>query len=134
LLSATGGEVKAAISDKLQDHTDHVPVRQQAEQLAGEAAVPYGIIGSRQIDKNGSGLLLERKAVLDVLSHQSDLVYGRSPASEPGLLLREQWVDDRFDAGVDKTLEDLEGDAEQGDGTVALRIPFRLIRFRDRDN
>lgn len=51
LLSTAGGEGKAAISDKLRDHDDHVPVRYQVKQLAGEATMPDSIIGSCQVDK-----------------------------------------------------------------------------------
>ena len=36
----TGGEGEASISDKLQDHPNHVLIRQESQQLAGEAAMP----------------------------------------------------------------------------------------------
>ena len=39
----SGGKGKAAIANHLHDRVDHVSVRQQLQQLAGEAAVPYGV-------------------------------------------------------------------------------------------
>ena len=55
---------------------DRVPTRQQSQQLLGEAAVPYGVVGCCEIDKHSSGLLLNRKAIIDVICQQGDLVYG----------------------------------------------------------
>jgi len=55
---------------------DRVPIRQQSQQLLGEAAVPYGVVGCCEIDKHSSGLLLNRKAIIDVICQQGDLVYG----------------------------------------------------------
>jgi len=40
-LAISGGKGKAAIANHLHDHVDHVSVRQQSQQLVGEAAVPY---------------------------------------------------------------------------------------------
>jgi len=56
--------------------------------------MPYSIVGCYEIDKHSSGLHFSRKANLDVLCQQVDLVYGRPPVSEARLLLWEQWVDD----------------------------------------
>ena len=44
LLALTGGEDEAFISDNLQNHTNHVFIRKQSQQLAGEAAVPDSVI------------------------------------------------------------------------------------------
>ena len=74
----TGGEGEASIVDKLHDHADHGPVREQMEQFASEAAMPYSIIGSSEIKKHSTGLPFSLKAVLDVLSHQDDLIHSRS--------------------------------------------------------
>jgi len=35
-----------------------VSVRQQSQQFAGEAAVPYSVVGCCEVDKYNSGLLL----------------------------------------------------------------------------
>ena len=67
--------MEAAVCDKLHDHFDHVSVWQQTQKLAGEAAVPYGIIGCSEIGKYSTGLLFCQKALLNVLSQQSDLIY-----------------------------------------------------------
>ena len=37
------------VCDKLHDYFDHVPVWQQKQKLAGDAAVPYSIIGCCEI-------------------------------------------------------------------------------------
>ena len=44
-MSPPGGKGEAAVCDKLHDHFDHVPAWLQAQKLAGEAAMPYSIIG-----------------------------------------------------------------------------------------
>jgi len=61
-----------------------------SQQLAGEAAVPYGVVGCCEVDKHSSGLLFSGKAILDVLCQQGDLVYSRPPVSEARLLMWEQ--------------------------------------------
>ena len=60
------------------------------------------LIGCCEIDKHSSGFLRSRKAVLDILCQQGDLVYGRPHVSKARLLLREQWVDDWFDCLRDR--------------------------------
>jgi len=82
---------------------------QKFQQLAGEAAVPYSVVGSCDVEKHSSGLLFSRKAILDVLCQQGDLRYGRPPVSKARLLTREQWVDDSIDTKVDESLEDFDG-------------------------
>jgi len=72
----SGDEGEAAISNHLHDHVDHVSIRQQSQQLAGETAMPYTVVGCCEIDEHSSGLLLSRKAMLDVLCQQGDLIYG----------------------------------------------------------
>jgi len=53
-LTISGGKGKAAIANHLHDHVHDVPIRQQSQQLAGEAAVPYGVVGqsNQQLDDN----------------------------------------------------------------------------------
>ena len=47
--------------------------------------------------------------------------------SEISLLPMEKQVDSRLDTGVNKTLEDLEGDTQQRDWSIALCIPWGLV-------
>ena len=54
--------------------------------------------------------------------------------SETGLLSREKWVDGGLDTGIDKTLEEFEGDTQQRDGSIALWILQGLIWLKDYDN
>ena len=122
LFVISGGKGKAAIANHLHDHVDHVSIRQQLLQLAGETAVPYSVVGCCEVDKHSTGLLLSRKAILDVLCQQGDLVYGRPPLPKDCLLLREQWADDWFDTGVDESLEEFKADAQQRYRTVALWV------------
>ena len=75
LLSPPVDDSKASVLDELHDHTDHVPIMQEPQQLAGEAAVPYCVVCCCQVYKHGTGLLFCLKAVLkDVLSKQNYLV------------------------------------------------------------
>jgi len=53
---------KAAIANLLHDHVDHVCIKRQLQQLAGEAAVPFSVVGCCEIDKHSFGLL-NRKAM-----------------------------------------------------------------------
>ena len=122
------------VCDKLHDHFDHVSVWQQTQKLAGEAAVPYSIIGCCEISKYSTSLLLCQKALLDVLSQQNELIYSQSPMSETSLLPREKRVDGGLDTGVDKKLEDLEGDTQQRDGSITLWILWGLIWLKDCKN
>ena len=55
--SVSGVKGKAAIANNLHDHVDHVSIRKQSQQLAGEAAVPYGVIGCCEVDEHSPGLL-----------------------------------------------------------------------------
>ena len=64
------------VCDKLYDHLDHVPVWQQTQKLAGKSAVLYGSIGCCVINKHITSILFHQKALLNVLSKQSDLIYG----------------------------------------------------------
>jgi len=95
-------------------------IMQQLQQLAGEAAVPYSVVGCCEVDKHSSSLLFSRKAILDVIRQQGDLVYGRPPVSKARQFPREQWVEDWIDTTVDESLEDLKGDTQQRNGVVAL--------------
>jgi len=100
---------------------DHVSVRQQSQQFAGEGAMPYNV-GCCEIDKHSS----TRKAILDVLRQQGDLIYDRPPVSKARLL---QWVDNWFDTGADEFLEDFKGDTQQRYRAVALSVP-QLLSIR----
>ena len=66
--------------------------------------MPCNVVGCCEVDKHNSGHLISRKAILDILCQQGDLVYGRPPVSKARLLLWEQWIDDWFDTGVDESL------------------------------
>jgi len=89
---------------------NRVSIRQQLQLLAGEAAVPYSVVGCCEVDKYSSDLLFSQKAILDVLCQQGDFIYGRPRMSKARLLPREQWVDDRIDTSVDESLEGFKGD------------------------
>jgi len=65
---------------------DHVSIRQQSQQLAGEAAVPYGVVGCCEINKHSSSLL-SQKIILNVLCQQGVLVCSQPPVSKVCLLL-----------------------------------------------
>jgi len=71
--------------------------------------MPYSVIGCCEIDKHSFDLLCQ-KAIVDILCHQGDLIYGRTPVLKARLLLQEQWVNDWFDMSVDESLKNLEGD------------------------
>jgi len=101
---------------------NHVSIRQQLQQLAGEAAVPYSIVGCCEVDKHSFGLCFSQKAILDILCQQGDLVYGRPPVSKARLLPREQWVNDWVDTSVDECFEDFKGDTLQAYGMISLWV------------
>ena len=101
-------------------------VWQKLQQLAGEATVPDSVIGSCQVDKDGTGLFCF-ECILNALREQSDLIQVGPSASKTRLFLWQQRVNKRFDAGVDKSLENLVGNTELGDRTIA---PWVLCRFR----
>ena len=61
LLAIIGGEGEASISNKLQEHSSHVLIRQKSQQLTGEAAVPDGVISRCQIDQHRTGLFFSLK-------------------------------------------------------------------------
>ena len=97
------------------------------QQLAGDTAVPHSVAGCCEVDNRISGLLFSRKAVLDVLFQQGDLVYGRTPVSKARLLLWEQWVDDWINTSVDESLEDFKGVTQQIYWTVTLGPPVAFL-------
>jgi len=131
--AVSGGKGEAAIANHLHDHLDHVSVRQQLQQLAGDTAVPNMVVGCCEVDKHSSGFLFSRKANLDVLYQQGDLIYGRPPVPKARLLSMEQWVDDWVDTSVDESLEDFKGETQQRYRTIALWVPQWLFWFRDRN-
>ena len=59
----------------------------QMQKLAGEAEVPYGIIGCCEINKHSTSLLFMQKALLDALSQESDLIYVDLPCHKPAFSL-----------------------------------------------
>ena len=67
LFAISGGKGEADIANHLPDRVEHVSIRQQLQQLADEAAVPYSVVGCCEIDKTSSDLLFSCKAILDVL-------------------------------------------------------------------
>jgi len=62
--AVSGGKGKAAIFNHLHDHADHVSIRQQSQQLAGEAAVPYSVVGCCEV------VIEESHANTEILKHQ----------------------------------------------------------------
>ena len=96
----SGDDGEAAIANHLHDYVDHVCIRQQLQQLAGEAAVLYSVEGCCEFDSHSFDIRSYRKAIIHVLCQQGDLVYGRPPVSKACLLLWEQLVDNRFDMSV----------------------------------
>ena len=76
LFATTGDKRKAPALDKLRNHSYHVFVKQESEQLAVEATVPDSVISRCQIYKHGTGLSFCFKTVLDVLDPQNCLIYG----------------------------------------------------------
>ena len=106
-------------------------VRQKPQQLAGEATVPHSVICSCQVDKDGTGLLFRLKCILNALREQSDLIHTGPSASKTLLFPWEQRVNKRFDAGVDKSFENLVGNTEQGDWTIAPWVLNRFLRLWD---
>ena len=108
-------------------------VRQKPQQLAGEATVPDSVIGSCQVDKDGIGLFFfASNAFSMLLREQSDLIHGGSSASKTRLFPWEQRFNKRFDAGVDKSLENLVGNTKQGNRTIAPWVLYRFRRLWDR--
>jgi len=108
---------------------DHMSVRQQLQQLAGEATVPYSAVGCCEVDKHNSAFLAEKLSLMSCVSRQGDLIYGRPPVSKSCLFPREQWVD----TSVGESLEDFKGDTQQRYGTVSLWGPQWLFCLRDRN-
>jgi len=94
--------------------------------------MPYSVVGCCEIDKHSSGLL-SRKAILDVLCQQGDLIYSRPRVSKTHLLLQEQWVDDWFDTSADESLDDLEEDTQKRYRVIALWVPQWLFQLWDRN-
>ena len=64
---------KTAIIDKLHYHPDHVPVRQESKERVGKAPMPYSVVCCCKVDKHSNGFLFIFKAVLNILTHTSDL-------------------------------------------------------------
>jgi len=51
-----GGKGEAAIAKHLHDPVDHVSVRQQSQQLASDALMPYSVVGYFEIDRYSAGI------------------------------------------------------------------------------
>ena len=103
---------EASVADQLHNHADHVLVRQKPQQLAGEATVLDSVIGSCQVNKDGTGLLLHFECILNTLRELSDLIHCGPSASKTHLFSWEQRVNKRFDEGADKSLENLVGNTK----------------------
>ena len=56
LLSISGREGKAAILDKFLDHSHQMSVRYKPQKLAGQAAMPHGVIGCSEVHKDSTSL------------------------------------------------------------------------------
>ena len=89
----------------------------------------YSIICCCEVDKYSTSLFICQKAVLDFLDHQSDQIYGRSPASKIRLLQGSNGSMIGFDVGINIFSEDLVGNANQRDGTITFGIFKGLIGF-----
>jgi len=64
LLFPVGGKGEAAIANHLHDHVNHVSMMQQLKQLAGEAAVPYSVVGCCEVDNTAPALFLAKNLSL----------------------------------------------------------------------
>ena len=117
---------EAAVLDKFHDHWYQVSVRIKPQKLAGQATMPHSVIDCSEVHKDSTSLLLSGEAVLDFLSHQSDLIYSRSSVLEACLLTWEQEIDDRLDGVVNEPLEDhVVGQwLTQGGGFGGLKPPL----------
>ena len=120
LVCHAGGQCKAFVLDKLFDHSYHMFVSQEFEQLAGEATVPDGVICRFQIYKHNADLIVCFKTVLNALDQQNCLINGWSPALKSNLLIKEQWIDNGYYTGMNKPFEDLIRDTKQRDQMIAL--------------
>ena len=76
LLATIGGKCKAPVLDKLHDHSYHVFVWQESEQLAGKVAVLDSVISRCQIYEHDTGLSFCFQTVLYVLGQQNCLIHG----------------------------------------------------------
>lgn len=85
--------------------------------------MPYSFVTYRKINKYVSGLLFSHEVFLDILGEQIDLVYSCPTVLESGMFLRKRPVYSRLNTGVDESFDNLEGDTEQGDRSIAQRIP-----------
>ena len=94
--------------------------------------MPDSVIGSCQVNKDGTGLLFRFECILNALHEQSDLIRCGPSASKTRLFPWEQRVNKRFDASVDKSLENLVGNTEQEDRTIAPWVLYRFRRLWDR--
>ena len=99
--------------------------------LHGTPLLQDSAISSCQIDDCSISLLFCLELVLDVLHEQGDLTYGESRVENP-LVPALAGVNNRFDAGIDKSLEDLVGATEQSDGIIAIWVLYLFRRLWDR--
>ena len=86
--------------------------------------MPGSVISSCQIDKHHTCLLFYLRRILNVLREQNDLIYGRLCVSKSRQFLWVQGVDYWFKDIVDQLFEDLVGDAEHRDESVALWVLY----------
>ena len=75
-LAVTGGEGEAFIPVKLQDHSDHMLIREMSQQLTIEAAVLDIALSRCQDDNRTPAIFLFSKESQNVLCEQNGLAYG----------------------------------------------------------
>jgi len=98
--------------------------------------MPYSVVGCSEIDKNNSGLLFSRKAILDVLFQQGDLIYGRPPGRIPacscgsnGWLIGSTRGSTRAQMSVSKILKGHTAETQGGNSLCPL-MAFPALRVQ----
>ena len=77
--------------------------------LQGEAILPISVITSScWTNKYSTSTLFCLKLILDALREQCNLICSGLSGSKTSIFLREQTVNERFDAGIDQSLKNLE--------------------------
>ena len=113
MLAVTGSKGETSVSNKLHDNSDYVLIRKKPQQLAGKTTVLNSVISCSQIDKYSTGLFSwpQKNSRCSVSAEQLNPWLAFGVKTQP--TLREQWINNWIDAGVDKPLENLVGDTEQ---------------------
>ena len=71
--STTVGKDNTAIIDKLHHHLENESIGQESKELAGKSPMPYGVVCCCEVDEHSTGFLFVFKAILNILTHASDL-------------------------------------------------------------